>query len=311
MSDKSNGCVWTNEAVTLLLTLYLREKQKERPVKLKKKEIWKRICAELWGRGVMCSWQECDKKYRNLKQTFVRNLKQAGKKECRWLFFPIMFEINKQEPFVSEMFATSTCSTTGGIPSDNEFAENCEPCDHCEPEEATSSNEATMNVEENLSPAPSDLSMITMSSHHFQQSPPLPPSFHEYVASSSHFIPPSLLSLALKRPSKSPSPQRQNSPQCSSPYLSPKSEFDDDTVSNSKKFKFKTAAADSSGSPEPPDWFKMFLLEFHRSENLKFQQIKELCDCIRRKNEIEDRRNAILNEKNDLLKNLIDLMSTK
>lgn len=103
MTEKIPGCVWTNEAVTLLLSLYLREQQKDRPVKLKKKEIWKNICSELFSRGLLCSWQECDKKYRNLKQTFVRNLKQAGKKECRWMFFPIMFEINKHEPFVNEM----------------------------------------------------------------------------------------------------------------------------------------------------------------------------------------------------------------
>lgn len=112
---KMPGCVWTNEAVTLLLSLYLREQQQARPQKLKKKDVWRGICAELWRRGLVCSWQECDKKYRNLKQTFVRNLKQAGKKECRWMFFPLMLEINRHEPFVGDVMLTAGRGGSGGI----------------------------------------------------------------------------------------------------------------------------------------------------------------------------------------------------
>lgn len=119
------GCVWTNEAVTLLLSLYLREQQLARPQKLKKKDVWRGICTELWRRGLVCSWQECDKKYRNLKQTFVRNLKQAGKKECRWMFFPLMLEINRHEPFVGDVLvssATGTGSNNHGNSEDATYA---------------------------------------------------------------------------------------------------------------------------------------------------------------------------------------------
>lgn len=294
MSEKLNGCVWTNEAVTLLLSLYLREKQQDRPVKLKKKEIWKSICAELWSRGLMCSWQECDKKYRNLKQTFVRNLKQAGKKECRWLFFPIMLEINKHEPFVNEM--------VGNAFANNVSSSNTSTSDY-ENDESSSDETKMMNIP---SPIPHDFSInpLNIPLHHIhqQQQPQIRP-FHEYATGRATLNP-----MVMKRPSKSPSPQRQNSPQNSSPFLSPKQERDDSLELSSQSKKVKTVVVDSS---EPPEWFKMFMLEYHRSENRKFQQIKELCESINRKNEIEDQRNAILNEKNDLLKNLIDYMSTK
>lgn len=313
MTEKIPGCVWTNEAVTLLLSLYLREKQKDRPVKLKKKEIWKYICAELWARGLLCSWQECDKKYRNLKQTFVRNLKQAGKKECRWMFFPIMFEINKHEPFVNEMVTTAFGHSSSNTSTSDYEDDDC----------SEDNNGCLPNEEDSVQYVPKPIATLHQTNVEI--------SLLNQVHANQFFSRP-MINL-----SKSPSPQplqmtsTQSSPLSltygSSATTSPANgndshQFLDLTLNNNKiKFdstkppnkKLRIEMNDSSlndQQQQPPDWFKMFMIEYNKNEEKKMQTIKDLCDEVRRTNDIEYQRNVIMNDKNELLKNLIDFMNT-
>lgn len=67
-----------------LLTFYLENKEKFRDPLTKKKNLWKMIAPKL---GLTS--EECDKKFRNLKQTYIRlafKKKQSGK-SSRWPYF--------------------------------------------------------------------------------------------------------------------------------------------------------------------------------------------------------------------------------
>lgn len=310
MTEKIPGCVWTNEAVTLLLSLYLREKQKDRPVKLKKKEIWKYICAELWARGLLCSWQECDKKYRNLKQTFVRNLKQAGKKECRWMFFPIMFEINKHEPFVNEMvtnaFGHSSSNTSTSDYEDDDCSEDNNAClpteddsvqyvpkPNCVPNQASADLALLNQLQTNQ--------LFCRPTIALPNSPTSTNTQHQQVNSTQSSP------LSLTYCSSATPPASTSDSHCYLDLTANSKYSADSPVPPSKKLRIENV---ESINEQPPHWFKMFMVEYNKNEEKKMQTIKNLCDEMRRTNDIEYQRNVIMNEKNDLLKNLLDFMNT-
>lgn len=304
MTEKIPGCVWTNEAVTLLLSLYLREKQKDRPVKLKKKEIWKYICAELWARGLLCSWQECDKKYRNLKQTFVRNLKQAGKKECRWMFFPIMFEINKHEPFVNEMvtnaFGHSSSNTSTSDYEDDDCSEDNNACLPTEDDSVQYVPKPNC-----LATQPSAelalLNQVQLFSRPIIAMPKSPATQHQQ-AKSTQSSP-----LSLTYGSSATPPTNAND---SNHYLdlTANSKYNAESpIPLSKKLRIDST---DHINEQFPQWFNIFMVEYNKNEEKKMQTIKNLCDEVRRTNDIEYQRNVIMNEKNDVLKNLLDFMNS-
>lgn len=326
MTEKIPSCVWTNEAVTLLLTLYLREKQKDHPVKLKKKEIWKYICAELWARGLLCSWQECDKKYRNLKQTFVRNLKQAGKKECRWMFFPIMLEINKHEPFVNEMvtnaFAHSSSNTST---SDYENDDCSQEVNKLYPQEVLQSNtkieeDYVQQYVSNSMTKPTDIPDILVQNRLLMQNPFFnrAPLGRTSKSPSSHRSTPSPMPQTSPLSLTSNSSQINGTENTSTVYnnINGKSLFQyhqhqvEQQEIPYKKLR-RSGDQNNSSNRDPPEWFIQFMQDFKKSEERKMQSIQDLCDEVRRTNDIVHQRNTILNEKNELLKNLIDLMNAK
>lgn len=336
-----------------MLSLYLREQQKDRPVRLKKKEIWKGICAELWQRGLVCSWQECDKKYRNLKQTFVRNLKQAGKKECRWMFFPIMLEINKHEPFVNEMVSTALFPTVSS--SNNSDYENDEDDDeqqpatiqdedasldeklytmgktspslHVKQEKSATTGDAQLNLKWQQKFQPRSANMyqpyqscpsatVRRSSKSPSSSPQPPPSQHHHHHHHNHHMQPQqhavpAIPILPTKPFFNPAidmryidaMQTISHHQMRAPSLRTQEICTTDSTTSSEER--------SPVDDEPPGWFKTFLLEFKKHEDKKLQKINDLCAEVRRTNDIEHQRNVILNEKNDILKNMIDFISNK
>lgn len=309
-AEKMPGCVWTNESVTLLLSLYLREQQLDRPQKQKKKDVWRGICTELWSRGLVCSWQECDKKYRNLKQTFVRNLKQAGKKECRWIFFPLMLEINKHEPFVNEVVGSVLAQqddeeevVLGGVPPDEDEFMKCsvEAINLSQKRTATNDSSplkrkrATRNVKKSLSPEPEADVLPT----HLHQSSPFPQTSHipldVRLLQSIHFA------------------GQNHNPILSHSFGSILQQFPDSCNNSivSEERILHDDDDDGHSDEQPPRWFNAFMSEFRKHEHRKLQQIAELCAEVRRSNDIELQRNVILGEKNEILRHLNDFMQHK
>jgi hypothetical protein len=80
---------WEDKGITLLLNLYFQNKDRFRNSKIKKKNVWMDI-ANAMGRTPEC----CDKKFRNLKMTYIRLLKtKKNKSSVKWPYFEIFEEI--------------------------------------------------------------------------------------------------------------------------------------------------------------------------------------------------------------------------
>lgn len=82
---------WEDKKIRLLLNLYLQNIDKFRNPKIKKKNVWVDI-ANAVGKGP----ENCDKKFRNLKQTYIRLLKKknrTGLGPVRWPYFDIFEEL--------------------------------------------------------------------------------------------------------------------------------------------------------------------------------------------------------------------------
>ncbi|XP_075983271.1 uncharacterized protein LOC142981323 isoform X2 [Anticarsia gemmatalis] len=82
---------WEHNSIKMLLNLYLQNIDKFRNPKVKKKNVWIDI-ANAVGKGPDC----CDKKFRNLKQTYVRLLKKRNRNELvvvKWPYFEVFERI--------------------------------------------------------------------------------------------------------------------------------------------------------------------------------------------------------------------------
>lgn len=82
---------WDVKTITTMLNLYLQNIDKFRNPKVRKKNIWMEIASVL-GKTP----DSCDKKFRNLKQTYVRLLKKKnveGLSTIKWPYFSIFEEI--------------------------------------------------------------------------------------------------------------------------------------------------------------------------------------------------------------------------
>ncbi|XP_030037764.2 uncharacterized protein LOC115453220 isoform X2 [Manduca sexta] len=82
---------WEHNSIKTLLDLYLQNVDKFRSPKVKKKNVWIDI-----ANGVGKGPDSCDKKFRNLKQTYVRLLKKRNRNELvvvKWPYFEIFEQI--------------------------------------------------------------------------------------------------------------------------------------------------------------------------------------------------------------------------
>lgn len=82
---------WDDRSVCMLLDCYLQNIDKFRDPKIKKKNMWVTI-SSIVGKGP----ENCDRKFRNLKQTYLRLLKKknrSGAVNIRWPYFKTFEEI--------------------------------------------------------------------------------------------------------------------------------------------------------------------------------------------------------------------------
>lgn len=80
---------WEDSNIRLMLDLYLQNIERFRTPKIKKKNVWIDIGTAI-GKGP----DSCDKKFRNLKQTYIRLLKKRNRDDTtpvKWPYFD-MFE---------------------------------------------------------------------------------------------------------------------------------------------------------------------------------------------------------------------------
>lgn len=82
---------WEHNSIQILLNVYLQNVEKFRNPKIRKKSVWIDISNAV-GKSPDC----CDKKFRNLKQTYIRLLKKKNLNSqavVKWPYFEIFQEI--------------------------------------------------------------------------------------------------------------------------------------------------------------------------------------------------------------------------
>lgn len=82
---------WSEEKVDLLLKLHLSYLEEFRNPRSRKKDVWKKVGAELGVDAIAC-----DRKFRNLKQRYINLIKRGNKKQiAQWPHYSLMVEIFK------------------------------------------------------------------------------------------------------------------------------------------------------------------------------------------------------------------------
>ena len=113
--NNSTDFCWTEKATLLLIEEYRLRRQAFRNPKVKKKELWAEVCATFKCHDLHVSSDQLDKKFRNLKQTFMRirdlqNVKtKSGGGPVSWRYY---------NQFV-EIFYGDVCSTPATSPIDS------------------------------------------------------------------------------------------------------------------------------------------------------------------------------------------------
>lgn len=82
---------WDQDHIKQMLTLYQQNLERFRNPKTKKKNVWQDIASEV-GKGP----DSCDKKFRNLKQTYIRLVKKkntGGELAVKWPYFTLFDKI--------------------------------------------------------------------------------------------------------------------------------------------------------------------------------------------------------------------------
>uniref|UniRef100_A0A2A4JR92 Myb/SANT-like DNA-binding domain-containing protein n=2 Tax=Heliothis virescens TaxID=7102 RepID=A0A2A4JR92_HELVI len=104
---------WEHTSIKMLLNLYLQNVEKFRSPKVKKKNVWIDI-ANAVGKGPDC----CDKKFRNLKQTYIRLLKKRNRNEVvvvKWPYFEVFEQIynvnGEYQPEIQQRIQDGTTET--------------------------------------------------------------------------------------------------------------------------------------------------------------------------------------------------------
>lgn len=82
---------WDQDHIKQMLNLYLQNIERFRNPKTKKKNVWQDIASDV-GKGP----DSCDKKFRNLKQTYIRLVKKkntSGETSVKWPYFTLFEKI--------------------------------------------------------------------------------------------------------------------------------------------------------------------------------------------------------------------------
>lgn len=104
---------WTHEATLWLIGLYKTYQESMKDPRIKKKDVWNRIAADMAANGYHFHGDMCDKKWRNLKKSYngvLENNRGPGQGRRLWQYFDLLNEIFSKE---AEETAASEVSPTG------------------------------------------------------------------------------------------------------------------------------------------------------------------------------------------------------
>lgn len=122
--EDSDTAVFTfsNENVLLLLDLVLENKTKYRDRRVKKEKFWRELAESFIEMGYFVTGNQLDKKFRNLKQTYLKlkdNNGKTGRGRSNWPFYKKFEEIFAEDCSVNakslvNIVSSSVQSSSGG-----------------------------------------------------------------------------------------------------------------------------------------------------------------------------------------------------
>ncbi|XP_071450388.1 uncharacterized protein [Hetaerina americana] len=112
--------VWDRRHVLELIKEYRNMENEFKDHTIKRKVIWRKIAQNMKKNGICVSWELCDKKWRNLKQTFraIRTSKRSDISMRRWEFYSELEGIFKNDETLNRSIM-SPVDTHGEAPDDS------------------------------------------------------------------------------------------------------------------------------------------------------------------------------------------------
>ncbi|KAF2898651.1 hypothetical protein ILUMI_07522 [Ignelater luminosus] len=95
IEETENDDHWNHSDTRYLLQFYAENKEKFRNNKIKKKDLWRQIGSKIGKADYLC-----DRKFRNLKGTYlklIRRKRKVGSTPIRWPYFSLMHDILKED----------------------------------------------------------------------------------------------------------------------------------------------------------------------------------------------------------------------
>lgn len=132
--------VWNDEAVKLLIVSYNDQRHKFDSPSYCKKKVWELISVQMNKHGYKVTGLKCDEKWRNLKKTYDKILKEkntTGNESVSWKFFDRFHDIYFKDPHFNPVATTSSSGITKICTSyeNEENQENIPLKRHFSPEE--------------------------------------------------------------------------------------------------------------------------------------------------------------------------------
>jgi len=115
IEPQGSAAVWNKEKTLLLLDLCTQYKDDLQDPSKKKKNVWIKIANAMTSKGSTVTWIACEKKMRNLKQTYKNitdNNSKTGRGRTNWEFFDVMDKLFAKDAAIS---CTNVQETTVGI----------------------------------------------------------------------------------------------------------------------------------------------------------------------------------------------------
>lgn len=87
--------IWDRSQVLMLIKEYRNLENQFKDYTIKRKVLWRKIAQNLKKNGINVSWETCDKKWRNLKQTFksISSSKRSEISKRKWEFYTELQDI--------------------------------------------------------------------------------------------------------------------------------------------------------------------------------------------------------------------------
>ncbi|XP_046400485.1 trihelix transcription factor GT-3b-like [Ischnura elegans] len=100
--------IWDRRHVLELIKEYKCLQNEFQDHTIKRKVLWRKIAQNMKRKGAPVSWELCDKKWRNLKQTFkaIHTSKRSEASMRRWEYYNELEDIFKNDPNISRPVGT-------------------------------------------------------------------------------------------------------------------------------------------------------------------------------------------------------------